>query len=70
MNLSCIIAFAGQHSTGLKMIDAALRLEPRIAPAMRVVPFYVKSFMREGAEADFGNLSILCVTSIGPWLPA
>jgi tetratricopeptide (TPR) repeat protein len=54
------IAFGGQHREGLAMIDRAFRLEPRLSPTMRSVPFIVRCIMGDpdGAKSDLLSVDI------------
>ncbi|MFO1088016.1 MAG: adenylate/guanylate cyclase domain-containing protein [Hyphomicrobiales bacterium] len=45
INLGWTKAFMGQHEEGLALIEKAFGLEPRLAPAMRAVPFAVHCLM-------------------------
>jgi tetratricopeptide (TPR) repeat protein len=45
INLGCAIAFMGRHREGLAITEKAFRLEPRLPPAMRAVPFYIHCVM-------------------------
>jgi len=56
INLGCTIAFMGAHHEGLAMIDKVFRLEPRLPPAMRAVPFYIHCAMGE-ADAALADLA-------------
>ena len=58
--LGCAIAFGGQHREGMAMIDRAFRLEPRLSPTMRGVPFLVRCIMGDpdGAKSDLLNIDI------------
>src|SRR5262249_48901875 len=58
--LGGVIAFAGQHREGLAMIDRAFRLEPRLSPTMRTVPFVIRCIMGDpdGAKSDLLNIDI------------
>jgi TolB-like protein/Tfp pilus assembly protein PilF len=58
INLGCAIALAGQHREGLEIVERVLQLEPRLAPSVRGVPFYIKCLMGDldGAKAELLNI--------------
>jgi TolB-like protein len=58
INLGCTLGFMGQYREGMAMIETAFRLEPRLPPAMRAVPFYVHCIMgdADSALADLAKI--------------
>ncbi len=58
INFSICILCQGDHQEGLSRIKHALRLEPRLAPAMRAVPFFAHCFLGDCDAAEADLLSI------------
>jgi TolB-like protein/DNA-binding SARP family transcriptional activator len=58
INLGWVIAFAGQHREGLAMVERVFELEPRLAPAMRAVPLWIRCAMGDpdGAIRDLHKI--------------
>jgi TolB-like protein/Tfp pilus assembly protein PilF len=51
INLGLAIAFAGRHHEGLAMVERVFELEPRLPPAIRAVPLWIRCAMGDPDEA-------------------